>query len=73
MKRALLLKMRLFREIHEMSRREQGEVDADLVIEAIVIALPNENYEKLFDTFVRWARYGNLFEYDEARRTLALQ
>ena len=68
-----LLKMRFFRDIHEMLQREQGEVDADLVIEAIVIALPNENYEKLFDTFVRWARYGNLFAYDEARRTLALQ
>ena len=26
-----------------------------------------------FDTLVRWARYGNLFAYDEATQTLSLQ
>ena len=69
-----LLKMRLFRQIHDvLSRDPHGEVDADIVQEAIIVALPNENYERMFETFVRWARYGNLFTYDEGRCTLALQ
>jgi hypothetical protein len=35
--------------------------------------MPHENYETVFQTFIRWARFGNLFAYDEANGTISLQ
>jgi hypothetical protein len=35
--------------------------------------MPSEDSGRIFETLVRWARYGNLFAYDEGRRTLDLQ
>jgi hypothetical protein len=32
--------------------------------------MPNEDYERMFQTFVGWARMGDLFAYDEATETL---
>lgn len=64
--REQLLKLRLFREIHQLIERQPGkEAEKDLVIEKIVIALPTENWDKTFETVVRWARFGRLFSYDE--------
>jgi hypothetical protein len=34
--------------------------------------MPYENYEKVFNTFIRWARFGELFAYDEATRRITL-
>ena len=34
--------------------------------------LPRENYDKLFDTMVRWARFGHLFQFDEDANVLRL-
>ncbi len=31
-----------------------------------------ENYEPLFHNLLRWARYGNLFSYDETGETLSV-
>ncbi len=33
--------------------------------------MPQENYEKVFDTFVGWARFGDLFSYNEASDVLS--
>jgi len=41
--------------------------------ELIIIAMPRENYEAMFDTMVRWARFGNLFAYEEDSDRLSLQ
>jgi hypothetical protein len=38
----------------------------------LVLHLPQENYEKQFDTFVQWARFGDLFTYDEKTGRIAL-
>jgi NitT/TauT family transport system ATP-binding protein len=43
------------------------------VIEAIALGMPQENHEKTFETFVGWARFGNLFSYDEGRRRIGMQ
>ena len=60
-----ILQLPLFREIQEMLRRAGGPVDSDLVREILILNLPGENYEKGFTTLVDWARYGDLFAYDD--------
>ncbi len=72
--REQLLRLRIFREVKEMLEGAGGgSIDAEDVTDFISTVLPNENYEETFETFVRWARFGNLFAYDEARRRLSLQ
>ncbi len=72
--REQLLKLRLFHDVYEALRREPRHAVEDAFIkESIVIHLPQENYEKVFQTFIRWARFGNLFAYDEATGTVSLQ
>lgn len=72
--RGQLLKLRLFRDIFEALRREpKHEIDRDLLLETIIMHMPQENYEKVFNTFIRWARFGDLFAYDEASETISLQ
>jgi NitT/TauT family transport system ATP-binding protein len=68
-----LLELKLFQDVAALLRREGGEVGADLVREMIILALPRENYEEMFQTMVRWARFGNLFAYDDDTDRLSLQ
>jgi NitT/TauT family transport system ATP-binding protein len=70
--RGQLLKLRLFREVYEVLQRERT-MDKDILLETIVMSMPHENYEKIFETFIRWARFGNLFAYDETTETISLQ
>jgi len=72
--REQLLKLNLFREVHNaLQRQPRHEVDRDFVLETIIMRMPQEDYEKVFNTFIRWARFGDLFSYDEATETVALQ
>jgi len=69
-----LLTLSLFKEIHDVLRRQRKHrVDRDFVLETIVIRLPQENYERVFETLVGWARFGDLFSYDEAKDTVSLE
>ncbi len=69
-----LLKMRLFRDVREaLLRQPRHAIDRDFVLETIVLNMPQENYERVFETFLRWSRFGDLFAYDEATQTLTLQ
>jgi heavy metal efflux system protein len=71
--REQLLTLGLFREIHDVLRQQESRaVDADFVLESIVTRLPFENHDKIFDTFVRWASFGELFAYDEAAQRITL-
>jgi NitT/TauT family transport system ATP-binding protein len=71
--RERLLRVGLFRTVVEVLRREaRHEVDRDFVLETIVLNLPQEDYEKVFATFIGWARYGNLLAYDEAAQMVSL-
>ena len=47
--------------------------DQDFLLETIVLNMPHENYEIVFQTFIRWARFGNLFAYDDTNETISLQ
>jgi len=69
-----LLKLHLFREVHDvLQRRPNHEVDREFVLETIIIRMPEENYEKVFDTFIGWARFGDLFSYDETTDMISLR
>jgi cobalt-zinc-cadmium resistance protein CzcA len=71
--REQLLTLRLFREVDDvLDRQPNNTVDSDFVLETIVTRMPYENYEKVFATFIRWARYGELFAYDEATQKITL-
>jgi len=71
--REQLLTLSLFREIHDVLRRQRKHrIDRDFILETIVIRLPQENYEQVFQTLVGWATFGDLFVYDEAKDTVAL-
>ncbi len=63
--RERILHLRLFRVTQEMLRRAGGPIDSEMVRETLILNLPEENYEKAFATFVDWARYGDLFTYDD--------
>jgi NitT/TauT family transport system ATP-binding protein len=72
--REQLLTLRLFHEVYEVLQRQPDHtVDSDFVLETIVTRMPYENYEKVFSTFVHWARFGELFAYDEATQRITLQ
>jgi hypothetical protein len=38
-----------------------------------ILNMPQENCERMFETFIRWARFGNLFAYEETRQAISLQ
>jgi NitT/TauT family transport system ATP-binding protein len=72
--REQLLKLRLFEDVYALLRQQPDqEVSADDVREMIIFAMPRENYDAMFDTMVRWARFGNLFAYEEDADRLSLQ
>ncbi len=71
--RERILQLQLFRVTQEMLRREGGHIDSDMVQETLILNLPQENYEKGFATFVNWARYGDLFAYDETKGQISMQ
>jgi NitT/TauT family transport system ATP-binding protein len=71
--RERLLTIRLFRDVlHALECQPRHAVDKDFVLETIILNMPQENYEAMFHTFVGWARFGNLFAYDEATETVSL-
>jgi cobalt-zinc-cadmium resistance protein CzcA len=71
--REQLLTLRLFREVNDvLERQPDRSVDTDFVLETIVTHMPYENYEKVFNTFVHWSRFGELFTYDPETQHVSL-
>jgi NitT/TauT family transport system ATP-binding protein len=72
--REQLLKLHLFQDVYGLlTQQPDHAISADAVRELIIIALPRENYEVMFDTMVRWSRFGNLLAYEEDADRLSLQ
>jgi NitT/TauT family transport system ATP-binding protein len=70
--REKLLELLLFQQVRDAIREAgSGHVDRDYVLELIALNLPSENFEGTFETFVNWARFGDLFSYDEASEVVA--
>jgi NitT/TauT family transport system ATP-binding protein len=68
-----LLRLRLFRDVLEaLKRSPRNELDREFVLELVVMNMPQENYERMFQTFLQWSRFGDLFQYDEATEKLSL-
>ncbi len=68
-----LLRLRLFRDVFEaMKKQPRHEIDDDFVRDLIALHMPQESNDRVFQTFLHWARFGDLFEYDEATEKLAL-
>ncbi len=68
-----LLELRLFKDVYEaIKRAPHDEIDKDFVLELIVMNMPQENSERMFQTFLHWSRFGDLFEYDDATEKLSL-
>jgi NitT/TauT family transport system ATP-binding protein len=64
--RAQLLQLHIFRLVSDALKRQPNhKLDRDFVLETIVMHMPHENYERVFHTLVGWARFGNLFAYDD--------
>lgn len=71
--REQLLHLHLFRSIRDaLSREPDHTLDKDFVLETIITRMPHENYEKIFNTFVRWSRFGNLFVFDDSNQKITL-
>jgi hypothetical protein len=67
------LRLRLFDDVYALLLKDPNHrIDRDLVLETMVLNMPQENYEKMFETFIRWARFGELFNYDEHTRMISL-
>jgi NitT/TauT family transport system ATP-binding protein len=69
-----ILGLRLFRHVHDaLVSRDEHRIDRDFVLELIAVHMPNEDYEGMFETFMNWARFADLFSYDEQAGEIALQ
>jgi len=61
-----LLDITLFSRMLDACRRNpDGHLDEDFVLETIILNMPHENYQRIFDTFIDWSRYGGLFRYEQ--------
>lgn len=71
--RTQLLNLGVFREIVDVLQRQpEKAVEKDYILEMIVLRMPYENYENVFNTVIRWARFGNLFTYDAKKQRVEL-
>ena len=69
--REQLLKLRLFHDLdHVLERQPEHQLHRDFVYEILALALPEENYGRMFDLLTRWARAGELFVYDAKHHRL---
>jgi NitT/TauT family transport system ATP-binding protein len=72
--RAKLLAMRIFSDVRAaLLEAPHQRLPRDFVLETIVLRMPAEDYQRVFDVWIGWARYGDLFAYDEVDGTVSLQ
>ncbi len=72
--RERLLTLGLFRQVRAaLERSPDREISRESVLEMLVLAMPSENYESVFETLWKWGRFAGLFEYDEERQMLSLK
>ncbi len=63
--REQVLKLRLFRQVLSAIEREpERRLARDSVLEILALVMPQENLERVFETLVRWAQAGDVFDYD---------
>jgi NitT/TauT family transport system ATP-binding protein len=63
--------LQLFRAVEEaVERSPDRRVSRDFVLETLALHTPSEHFERTFEYFVAWARFGGLLAYDETTETL---
>ena len=63
----------LFASIETLLRRQEDQgLPKDIVLEELVMWLPDENPETMFKTVVNWGRYAELFAYDADEERLSI-
>jgi len=71
--REQLLKLRLFRDLRDvLLKQPKHAIDRTFLLETFIMNMPQENYETMFQTFIRWARWGDLFSYDDVTEEISL-
>jgi NitT/TauT family transport system ATP-binding protein len=69
-----LLALRLFADVRDALAEAPGHrLPRDFVLETIVLRMPAEDYDRVFEVWIGWARYGDLFAYDEDDGSVSLQ
>ncbi|HEX8908401.1 MAG TPA: nitrate/sulfonate/bicarbonate ABC transporter ATP-binding protein [Anaeromyxobacteraceae bacterium] len=72
--REKLLELQLFRQVKAALEQEPDHrLSREFVLELLALNMPNENPEEVFEVFVSWSRFGDLFSYEEETETVALQ
>ena len=72
--REKLLAFRLFADVRDaLQQAPDHRLPRDFVLETIVMRMPAEDYDRVFDVWIGWARYGDLFAYDENDGMVGLQ
>ncbi len=72
--REKLLTLRLFADVRDALAVAPGHrLPRDFVLDTIVLRMPAEDYDRVFQIWIGWARYGDLFAYDEDDGTVSLQ
>jgi len=67
-----ILTLQLFQQVRDaIERSERTRVSKEFVLETIAVLMPQEDYEKVFLRLVAWARYGELFAYDDHAEMLS--
>jgi NitT/TauT family transport system ATP-binding protein len=69
-----LLKLKVFLGVRDrILKHPRKGLSADSLLEYVVVHLPHENYEKIFDSFVSWSQFGGLLYYDDEARKFYLR
>lgn len=69
-----ILTLSIFKTIHaDVQASRNGTMLDDEVQDRLAELLPNENPEFTFQTFINWARFGNLLAFDEDSDEVSLQ
>ena len=72
--RGKLLALPIFADVRDaLLGSPQHRLPRDFVLETIVLRMPSEDYQRIFETWIGWARYGDLFAYDEIEGAVSLQ
>jgi NitT/TauT family transport system ATP-binding protein len=72
--REKLLGLRLFSDVRTaLQASPEHRLPRDFVLETIVLRMPSEDYDRVFLIWIGWARYGDLFAYDELEGVVSLQ
>jgi NitT/TauT family transport system ATP-binding protein len=70
--REQILRLPLFKRVAQaLNIKSDGQMEADVVREMIVVEMPYESQERMFQVFLSWSRYGDLLTYDEGTDTLS--